>query len=352
MERDLRSIKSLLSIIVGVLVCYLLSIMSTLIIPLVLALFLAILLQPILAYLQRKKFPFILSLFIILVGITSFFYLVGAIVYETTQSIVEQKDELLTALNLKIEGLIQSLDRLPLKIGLSESSDFTTLISDSLSKDFIVRSSSSFAGAIGTFSGSLIMTLLYLIAMLGGILRYEEYIEYIENDYSGEGKFLKSFEEVKTSIVAYMKVHTLISLLTGLCFYLACLFFGVSFPLFWGFLAFLLNYIPTIGSIAATIPPTLLSLIEFNFLGTTAIFVAILILIQFFLGNVIEPILNGKRLSLNTVTVILGLVFWGYLWGATGLLLSVPLLVLIKVILNQIPEAKMLVKMMGKSPEP
>jgi len=112
---------------------------------------------------------------------------------------------------------------------------------------------------------------------------------------------------------------------------------------------FIFNFIPTIGSIIATIPPILLALVQIEGMEMILLMILILIIIQILAGNIIEPRLMGSSLALNTITVILGLVFWGYLWGVTGMILSVPLLVLSKVILTQIPEAQILVRLMGNS---
>ena len=131
-----------------------------------------------------------------------------------------------------------------------------------------------------------------------------------------------------------------------------CWLFGIDFALFWGFLAFVLNFIPTVGSIVATVPPILLGLIQLSTMSALLLLVLCLVVIQFFFGNFLEPKLLGTSLSLNTVVVILGLVFWGYLWGVTGMILSVPLLVLLKVILTQIPDAMLIVRLMGSSGKP
>ena len=114
-------------------------------------------------------------------------------------------------------------------------------------------------------------------------------------------------------------------------------------------MAFLLNFIPTVGSITATIPPALLGLIQIDSSGSFLFFIALLIATQFIWGNVIEPYVMGSSVALNTVTVILGLVVWGYIWGVAGMLLSVPLIVLARVILAQYPDADLLVKLMGRS---
>ena len=148
-----------------------------------------------------------------------------------------------------------------------------------------------------------------------------------------------------------MKVKFFVSFLTGLGYFIICWAFGIKFAFFWGFLAFLLNFIPTVGSIIATIPPLLFGLIQFSSMGAVGILVVLLMAVQIVMGNVVEPKVTGSSLSLNTIVVILGLVFWGYLWGITGMILSVPLLVLTKVILSQLPDAQLLVRLMGSREE-
>ena len=193
------------------------------------------------------------------------------------------------------------------------------------------------------------MTSLYLVAFLSGILKYEQYINYLQDDEKNSQTMVEGFEQVKESIVTYIKVKFLMSLCTGIGYGLVCWIFDIDFALFWGFLAFVLNFIPTVGSIIATIPPVLLGLIQLGSPGAVFGLLGLLLILQFTFGNIIEPRLMGNSLSLNTVVVILGLVFWGYLWGVSGLVLSVPMLVLIKVILAQFDEAKIIVRLMGSS---
>jgi AI-2 transport protein TqsA len=176
------------------------------------------------------------------------------------------------------------------------------------------------------------------------------YINYLEGDDDiGKQRLLKAFVEVKDAVASYMKVKFFTSLCTGLCFSLICWAFGLDFVVFWGFFAFLLNFIPTVGSIIATIPPILLGLIQIDSGANYLFFILLLVLTQFTWGNIIEPLMMGSSLALNTVTVILGLVIWGYIWGIAGMLLSVPLIVLARVILAQIPDADLIVKLMGRS---
>ncbi|MDN5199844.1 AI-2E family transporter [Fulvivirgaceae bacterium BMA10] len=348
MENNIKTIKNTLLVFLGIVVAYLISVLSNILIPLALALFFAILLQPILAWFERKKWPFGLSLIVIYVTSLGTVSLIGMLIYQTGVSLVKQKEKLLGQINVKLHGILNWFEGLS---GIQiQSSDITETLSQMMSTDWIIKSSGTLAGFLGDFTGVFVMTSLYLVAFLGGILKYEQYIHYLEegNDIK-ESNILKGFEQVKGSIVTYIKIKFFMSLLTGLGYGVTCWLFGIDFALFWGFLAFILNFIPTVGSIVATVPPILLGLIQVDSAGALIALLLVLIGIQLFFGNVLEPRLMGSSLSLNTVAVIFGLVFWGYLWGVTGMILSVPLLVLIKVILVQIPDANLLVRLMGSS---
>jgi len=350
MEKDIKSIKNVLFILLTILGVYLLSVLSDLLVPLVLALFIAILLQPTLTWFQSKRWPFSLSLTVISATTLSMLWGLGALIYQTGLSITDQKDVLLSQIQTKLNSTIVWVNSLP---GVEmNTDDIIATLSSLMSYDWLLKSSGQFAGILGDFTGSFFMTALYLIGLLGGILKYEEYIHYLEQgNEEKEEKLLKGFEFIKSSIVTYMKVKFLVSLLTGFGSFLICWMFGVEFALFWGFLTFLLNFIPTVGSIIATIPPLLLGLIQLDSIGTVFIMFALLISVQVIMGNIVEPRMQGEKLSLNTVVVILGLVFWGYIWGVTGMILSVPLLVLTKVILKQMPDAQVMVRLMGSGPD-
>ena len=149
----------------------------------------------------------------------------------------------------------------------------------------------------------------------------------------------------------YIMVKVAISLGTGLFLGLACWIVGVKFALFWGFMAFVLNFIPTIGSLAAVIAPTLLSFLVFEDPIYVLWFFLLLLLVQIFFGNFLEPKFVGTGVNINFVVVIISLVFWGNLFGIAGMLLAVPLTVLIKSILAQTMDGQFIVKLMSSKKE-
>lgn len=145
---------------------------------------------------------------------------------------------------------------------------------------------------------------------------------------------------IADNIRSYLTIKTLVSLLTGVLSYIVLSLFDVNYPAFWGFIIFLLNYIPTIGSMIGVIFPALLTLVQFDsylpFLGVTIVLTAV----QFTIGNILEPYLMGNRLNLSGLVIIISLAVWGAIWGITGMILSVPLMVILLIILAALPSTR------------
>jgi predicted PurR-regulated permease PerM len=143
-----------------------------------------------------------------------------------------------------------------------------------------------------------------------------------------------------------MSMKTIISLVTGLFIGFALWFIGVDYPVLWGVLAFMLNFVPNIGSIIAAVPAVLLTVVQ---LGVTpALMVAsVYIAVNIIVGSIIEPKYMGKGLGLSTLVVFVSLVFWGWVLGPVGMLLSVPLTITVKLALDSKPETKWLGHLLG-----
>jgi predicted PurR-regulated permease PerM len=138
-------------------------------------------------------------------------------------------------------------------------------------------------------------------------------------------QFIKFANEMKR----YMVIKTFMSLASGILIAVWLYILGVDYPLLWGFLAFLLNYIPNIGSIIAAIPAVILAIVQFGF-GSAVLVAAGYLVVNFIEVNVIEPRLMGRKLGLSTLVVFLSLIFWGGLLGLVGAILSIPLTMTLK----------------------
>jgi AI-2 transport protein TqsA len=139
-------------------------------------------------------------------------------------------------------------------------------------------------------------------------------------------------QEMNDKISAYISIKTLVSVLTGLVVFGLCSFFGIDFALFWAILGFLLNFIPSVGSIVASLPPILLSMIQLESWTTVALFAVTFIVAQVLLGQVLEPKMMGSKLAVKPVAILLGLIFWGFLWGIPGMFLAAPLMALLRIL--------------------
>jgi predicted PurR-regulated permease PerM len=143
-----------------------------------------------------------------------------------------------------------------------------------------------------------------------------------------------------------MAIKTMISLVTGVIVTLMLLIIGVDYPLLWGLLAFVLNFVPNIGSIIAAVPAVLLAIIQLG--GFYALITAPgCVVLNLFMGNVIEPRFMGRGLGLSTLVVFLSLLFWGWLLGPVGMLLSVPLTITAKIALDSRDDTRWIAILLG-----
>ena len=166
-----------------------------------------------------------------------------------------------------------------------------------------------------------------------------------ENDQAEVNTVLKQLDK---SIGRYLSLKTVISLLTGLLSYIALIFIGIDAPLFWAFLIFLMNYIPTIGSIIATTFPAIFAMLQFGELMPGVWTLIIVGVIQLIVGNYIDPKLTGKSLNVSPLVVLLGLAFWGAIWGIIGMILSVPITVTMIIIFSEFPQTRGIAALLTK----
>jgi len=145
---------------------------------------------------------------------------------------------------------------------------------------------------------------------------------------------------IRDDVLTYVWIKTIVSLLTGGLCYLVLRVAGLDNAIFWAFLIFLLNFIPTVGSLIAIVFPTLLALAQFADFTTVAILFVCLAAIQIVVGNFIDPRLMGRTLNISTLVVMLSLVVWGSLWGIVGAFLSVPITVVGMIVLSYFPKTR------------
>ena len=148
------------------------------------------------------------------------------------------------------------------------------------------------------------------------------------------------------SIRHYMSIKTFTSLATGILVGICLSLIGMDYPILWGLLAFLLNYIPTIGSIMAAIPAVVISYIQLG-MPNTYWTIGVFVVVNLVIGSVLEPRIMGKGLGLSTFIVFFSLIFWGMILGPVGMFLSIPITMTLKIILENFPETKWVAIILG-----
>ena len=196
-----------------------------------------------------------------------------------------------------------------------------------------------FSTLTGLF-GDAFMVLLYLIFLL---LEESTFSRKVKAMYTDENKYKKVnslIKKIDHSVSNYIAVKTLVSLLTGFLSYFVLMIIGVDAPLFWSFLIFILNFIPTIGSLIATLFPTIFAMLQFGEITPAILVVTIVGAIQLIVGNLVESRVMGTSLNISPLVVFLTLALWGLMWGITGMLLSVPITVIIIIIMAEFPDTR------------
>ncbi len=201
-------------------------------------------------------------------------------------------------------------------------------------------------GSFFHFIGNLVWVVLFLIFMLAERDGMENRLQ---NAFGKRraGKIIRVGGRISQSIEEYLGLKTLISLLAGVLSGVALWLFGVQFALLWGVLAFLLNFIPNIGALLATVPAVIMALFQSGSPGFALLVASVLVAIHFVVGNYLEPKIMGRGLNLSPLVVLFALIFWGWMWGGVGMLLAVPITAAVNIALEEYDPEMPLVKMIS-----
>lgn len=233
-----------------------------------------------------------------------------------------------------------NLNKITQKINSQFDIDISNLASD-FAQDLNFKGilSRIFSTLTGLF-GDAFMVFLYLIFLLIEEPLFSRKIKAMYPDQKKYNRVNGLIQKIDKSISNYIALKTLISLLTGFLSYFVLLIIGVDAPLFWAFLIFVLNFIPSIGSLIATLFPTIFALFQFGDFTPAILVLTIVGAIQLIVGNLVEPRLMGNSLNISPLVVFLTLALWGVMWGITGMLLSVPITVILIIIMSEFPDTR------------
>ncbi|MFY0651929.1 MAG: AI-2E family transporter [Cyclobacteriaceae bacterium] len=283
-----------------------------------------------------KKIPFVRRKFPTWLQTTvSFLFMTGVFLLMVDMLVVNIQDlsRSLPTYEKNIEGSVTKInevlgiDLITKMKGLTEGFDFAGIISVILN---------AVTGILG--DGFLILIYILFLLLEEKVFRFKLKAIYPDNDkYESVSDLLN---KVNKSISSYLTLKTVVSVMTGVLSYIVLLIVGVEAPVFWSLLIFIMNYIPTVGSLVGTLFPAFFALLQF---GELAPFIYVLLfvgLIQVIIGNVVEPKLMGDSLNISSLVVILSLTIWGSIWGIMGMVLSVPITVMMIIVFEAIPDLR------------
>ena len=315
--------------------CVVLNLASGVFIPLVVAWIMLHIFRPIIDLGRKIKLPPVVNLILVFTVFFSLCYI--GIVFCTTQ-IVEfnrafnQYYSKLNEMSIEIMRVLQ----IP-----PESVPRITWM------DILGRYLRNISEVAFTFSGKFVLTLVFFMFML---LEAPYLDNKIDRAFSGvtSERIKKIMSSVSYEISRYLGTLAFISLLTAVLVWVVLEAIGVELAVGWSVLAFLLNFIPTVGSIIATIPPVMMAVLQFSPRYFQPIMVLVLVTaIQFAIGNLVTPKLVGDRLGLSPVVILLSLLLWGTIWGIPGAFLSVPIASIIKIVCENFKSLRPIAVIMG-----
>ena len=308
---------------------------SAIIVPFLLSVFIAIILSPAYNFFKSKKIPDALSVLIV-ISLFLFFLalvakLVGTSVTDFSANINMYAEKLTEFFNATF---VYTKD-----LGIDFSSeDFAGFID---SKRVMTLGTSIFQGMSSLFTNGFVIVLTVVFMLLES-RHFEDKIEFTD---SSKAKIIY-IREISSKIKSYMVLKAIISLFTGFIIWIALLFIGTDYAFLWGVLAFLFNFIPNIGSIIAAVPAVLITLVQLG--SVSALMVTLLYgIVNITIGSIIEPRVMGRGLGLSTLVVFLSLLFWGWLLGIVGMLLSIPLTIMAKIIFDSNENTKWIAVLLG-----
>jgi len=329
-----------------VLAGFLFKTMSTVLIPVVLSFMLSFVFLPIIKKLNVKTgIPWVISsliivilFFVALLGLTS-------ILISSLTGIISEYPKYENRFMSIYQLIAQNLD---IEIDSSKSL-FQNLWASLKVREYTQKLAVSLSSGVISFTKTL-----FLIALMTAFILLEMRLTKRKMHYAfknNRAKITRISNQIINQTMRYISIKFFISLATGVLCGIASLIIGLDFPIVWGFLAFIMNFIPIFGSIISIGMTTIFSLIQFYPSWGKTLFVLIFMTsVNMILGNILEPRIEGKNLGISPVIILISLSLWGYIWGFTGMLIAVPLMVIIKIVCENIDYLKALAILIGNDP--
>ncbi len=309
---------------------------TQLLVPFLLAVFIAVICAPLMIWLKTKKIPTTAAVFLV---VALFFLLAatfGTVIGASLSAFYQDLPEYEQKLQQQSQSLISALQGFGLEVD-------SVLLSDYLDPGAAMKMVAQVFSGLG---GVLTNTFLILFSVVFILFEATDFPDKVRRAFGHKTMALEHFQSFSDSVQRYLLIKTLVSFGTGIFAGIALTIIGVDYAILWGLIAFVLNFIPNIGSIIAAIPPMLIAMIQLGPMSSLLV-AGLYVVINTLFGNVVEPRYLGRSLGLSTLVVFLSLVFWGWVFGPVGMLLSIPLTMVVKIGLENSERHRWLAVLLG-----
>lgn len=284
-------------------------------------------------WMKKKGVNSTLATLIVIISILIFMGLIGFVIGASANNFVEKLPHYQEQFNKVWTNLSENL------VGFGVIEEGYNPLED-ISPNKILPFAGAFFASFGNVLGESLIVFIFFIFMIFETETFSKKFNYISKN---------NIQQSQLTIVRlrrYFGIKTLTSLATGISITIALMILGVDFPVLWGFLAFILNFIPSIGSFLAAIPAILLALVQLGPFGALITLIVYFVL-NTIIGNIVEPQLMGKNLGISPLVVFVAMIFFGFILGPVGMLIATPLTIVIKIILDSRPITRNLGIMLG-----
>jgi len=327
-----RAIFSLMILICCFLIGAVLKIASSVILPFIIAILLAFVMYPLVKWLDKYKFPRLLSISLIVIVMVAILYVLGMVLYTSGRMVAAQY----TNYEDRFKEVYKQVARL-FELSYDEDLSFWENLWGQLGiRTWLRHFTYSFSSVFINFIKSAGLVLIFMVFILLEASYFKEKLEAAFEERSE--RINRMGHDLMSQVSRYLAAKFLISLINAVVFFIGLYLIGLEFALVWCAIQFFLNFIPALGSIIAGVIISLFALVQFWPDPTPIILVVAFILVaNMILGNILDPKFIGDRVGLSPLMVLVSLAIWGFLWGFAGMVLAVPMTVIIKIVCENIP---------------
>lgn len=311
---------------------------ESIVVPFLVSGFLAVITFPVVEWLTRRRIPVVVAVLLVLAAVVGLLTGFGAVVGQAAQSFSQNLPGYEEKLTQQIAGARSWLTSTGWDLPAAEEMVNVTAV---------FGMTASVLASLGNVLANVVMILLAYVFLL---LEAKGMPAKLAAAFGAESSTLADLGGVAEKMKRYLALKAVISLTNGIAVWIFLMILGIDYAVLWALFAFLLNFIPNIGSVVAAIPPVLLALLQYGPL-TAVVVIALYVGTDMLLGNVVEPRLMGKGLGLSPFVVFAALVFWGWTLGTVGMLLSVPLTILAQLVLASHPQTRPLAILLSANPD-